>query len=113
MQILSLTEVSALVSWTSPPQSSLNGKLTKYVVILKKNSGKFLKKFKTNEYKIEIQNLNPFTEYLVQVAASNSAGCGPTSSSFSFITLETGKMSSYTSIMLFKDVMNMIYYFDS
>ena len=93
MQILCLTEVSALVSWTPPPQSSLNGKLTKYAVTLKKNNGKIFKVYKTNEDKIEIQKLNPFTEYLVQVAARNSAACGPISSSLSFTTLEAGKMN--------------------
>ena len=81
------------MSWTPPPQSSLNGKLTKYVVTSKKNNGKCLKMCKTKEDKIEIQNLNPFTEYLVQVAACSSAGCGPMSSSFSFTTLEAGKMN--------------------
>ena len=93
MEILCLTDVSATVTWTPLPQSSLNGRLTKYTVTLKKNNGKNRKNLKSAEEKIEIQNLKPFTEYLVQVAARNSAGCGPTSPYLSFTTLEAGKMN--------------------
>ena len=90
VQIRKLTAVSATVTWKPLSKSSLNGKLTKYVVTQKENDGSSLKSFDATEEKIDFTNLRPFTKYIVQVAACNSAGCGPTSEEISFTTAEAG-----------------------
>ena len=90
VQIRKLTAVSASVTWKPLSTSSINGKLTKYVVNQKENDGNCLKSFDATEEKIDFTNLRPFTKYLVQVAACNSAGCGPKSKEISFNTAEAG-----------------------
>ena len=91
VQIRKLTAVSASVTWKPLSKSSLNGKLMKYIVTRKENDNKSsLKSFDATEEKIDFTNLMPFTKYLVQVAACNSAGCGPKSDDISFTTAETG-----------------------
>ena len=90
MNILDVTAVSAVVTWKPPSKSSLNGNLTIYRVILKESDGKDLKYCDINEDETKFQDLKPFTEYLVQVAACNSAGCGPMSPDLTFITLQAG-----------------------
>ena len=95
LQILCLTDTKVSLTWTPPPLSSLNGKIIMYTVTYKKSNGKNLKSCKTDQDKIEILDLKPFTKYLIQVAACNFAGCGPASSSLSVTTLESGKKVFY------------------
>ena len=90
VQIQKLTAVSASVTWKPLSKSSINGKLTKYVVNRKENDGNGLKSFDATEEKIDFTNLKPFTKYLIQVAACNSAGCGPKSQEITFTTAEAG-----------------------
>lgn len=90
LQILGLTALSASVTWKAPPKSSLNGKFIKYSVTLKESDGSNLKVHDTMKDKIEFHNIKPFTKYLVQVAAYNSVGCGPTSQDLFFTTPEAG-----------------------
>ena len=90
MRTLDVTALSAVVTWKPPSKSSLNGNLTKYSVILKESDGKDFKYSDINEGETEFQDLKPFTEYLVQVAACNSAGCGPMSPDLTFTTLQAG-----------------------
>ena len=91
LRILYLTDTKVSLTWTPPPQSSLNGKLITYTVTHKNSNGKNFKSCKTDQDKIEILDLKPFTEYIIQVAACNFAGCGPASSSLFVTTLESGK----------------------
>ena len=94
---IDVTAVSAIVTWKPPSKSSLNGNLTIYRVILKESDGKDLKYYDINEDEAEFQDLKPFTDYLVQVAACNFAGCGPMSPDLTFTTLQAGKLVDYTS----------------
>ena len=98
MHILDVTAVSAIVTWKPPSKSSLNGNLTIYRVILKESDGKDLKY--CDEGEAEFQDLKPFTEYLVQVAACNSAGCGPMSPDLTFTTLQAGITNGLYYLML-------------
>ena len=86
VQIRKLTAVSVSVTWE--PLSSLNGKITKYIVTRKEKKG--LKSFDATEEKIDFTDLRPFTRYSVQVAACNSAGYGPKSKEIAFTTAEAG-----------------------
>ena len=90
MHIQKLTGVSASVTWKPLSKSSLNGELIKYVVTRKENDGNGLKLFDAIEEKIDFTDLRPFTRYIVQVAACNSAGCGPKSEEIIFTTAEAG-----------------------
>ena len=90
VQIRKLTAVTASVTWKPLSKSSLNGKLTKYEVTLKENDRNSLKSFDATEEKFNFTNLSPFTKYIVQVAACNSAGCGPKSKKITFTTDEAG-----------------------
>ena len=81
VQIQKLTALSASVTWEPLSKSSLNGKLMKYVVNLKESDESILKSCDATNEKIDFMDLRPFTKYLVQVAACNSAGCGPKSPS--------------------------------
>ena len=90
MQIRNLTAVSASVIWKPLSKSSINGKLRKYVVIRKVKDGKSLQSFNAVKENIDFMNLRPFTKYIVQVAACNSAGCGPKSEEIIFTTAEAG-----------------------
>ena len=90
MQIRNLTAVSASVIWKPLSKSSINGKLTKYVVNRKEIDGNGLQSFNASEEKIDFTNLRPFTKYLVQVAACNSAGYGPKSEEIAFTTAGAG-----------------------
>ena len=62
----------------------------KYVVTRKENDKNSLKSFDATEEKIDFLDLRPFTTYIVQVAACNSAGCGPKSEEITFTTAEAG-----------------------
>ena len=94
LEILQLTAVSASMTWKPVSKSSLKGKFTKYTVNLKESDGTVLMSYdETNEDSIEFHDLRPFTEYLVNVAACNSAGCGPRSPDFIFTTLQAGIMN--------------------
>ena len=73
----------------------------KYVVSLKESDESILKSFDATEEKIDFMDLRPFTKYLVQVAACNSAGCGPKSEEIPFTTAETG----ITMMVLTKKIM--------
>ena len=90
VQIQKLTALSASVTWEPLSKSSLKGKLMKYVVSLKESDKSILKSFDATEEKIDFMDLRPFTKYLVQVAACNSAGCGPKSEEIPFTTAEIG-----------------------
>ena len=90
VQIQKLTAVSASVTWKPLSKSSLNGKLTKYEVTLKENDKSNLKSFDATEEKFDFTILRSSTKYLVQVAACNSAGCGPKSEEITFTTAEAG-----------------------
>ena len=88
--IESRTAVSAIVTWKPPPIFFLNGRLTKYALTLTQNDKNILKSYDADEEKCELLNLRPFTKYSVEVAACNSAGCGPRSHELSFTTDEAG-----------------------
>ena len=102
MQIRKLTAVSASVTWKPLSKSTINGKLTKYVVNQNENEGIGVKSFDVTEEKIDFTNLRPFTKYLVQVAACNTAGCGPKSKEITFTTAEAGiTMVVLTNVFLY------------
>ena len=82
--------MSASVTWEPLSKSSVNGKLTKYVVTRKENDGNGLQLFNAIEENIDFKNLRPFTKYLMQVAACNSTGNGPKSKEKAFTTAEAG-----------------------
>ena len=90
MRIQKLTAVSASVTWKPLSNSTLNGELIKYTVSRKENDGNELKLFDAIEEKIGFTDLRPFTRYIVQVAACNSAGYGPKSEEISVTTAEAG-----------------------
>ena len=78
------------MTWKPLSKSTLNGELIKYAVTRKENNGNGLKLFDAIEEKIDFTDLRPFTRYRVQVAACNSAGCGPKSKEITFTTAEAG-----------------------
>ena len=90
LQIMSLTTVTASVTWKPLPNFFLNGKLTKYAVTLKEADTNNLTLYSTNEDKFECVDLTPFTKYSVQVAACTTAGCGVMSQELFFTTAEEG-----------------------
>ena len=88
--IESKTAVSAVATWKPPPIFFLNGRLIKYALTLTENDNNILKSYDADEDKCELLNLRPFTRYSVEVAACNSAGCGPRSHELYFTTDEAG-----------------------
>ena len=90
LKIISLTTVSASITWKPLPNFFLNGKLTKYSLTLKEADTNKLTSYSTDEEKIECVGLRPFTKYSVQVAACTSAGCGRMSQELFFTTAEEG-----------------------
>ena len=108
VQIRKLTAVSASVTWKPLSKSSINGKLTKYVVNQKEYDGIGLKSFDVTEEKIDFTNLRPFSKYLVQVAACNSAGCGPKSKEITFTTAEAGITIMVLTNVFIQAVMNVV-----
>ena len=101
MQIQKLTAVSASVTWKPLSKSSLNGILIKYVVTRKENDEDCSKSFDATDEKIDFTNLSPFTKYIVQVAACNSAGCGPKSKEITFTTAEAGIIIMVLTIVVY------------
>ena len=95
------------MTWKAPSKSSINGKFTKYVVNQKKKDENCWKSHDITEEKIDFTNLRPYSEYIVQVAACNSAGCGPMKG-ITFTTAEAGiTMVILTNIFVYA-VMNVV-----
>ena len=82
------------VTWKPLPKSSLNGVLSKYILVLKKineeEKESLITKEERFEEKFRLQNLKPFTHYSLQIAACNRVGSGPMSDHFTFRTPEKG-----------------------
>ena len=108
MEEANLKDTSATVTWKPLSKSSLNGKLMKYVVNRKDSDGNGLKSFDATEEIIEFTDLRPFTKYRVQVAACNSAGCGPKSKEISFTTAEAGITLMVLTNVFMHAVMNVL-----
>ena len=108
MQKANLTAVSATVTWKAPSKSSINGKFTKYVVNQKKKDENCWKSLDVTEEKIDFTSLRPYSEYIVQVAACNSAGCGPKSKEITFTTAEAGITMVVLANIFMHAVMNVV-----
>ena len=108
MQTSKFTAVSATVTWKAPSKSSINGKFTKYVVNLNKKDENCWKSLDVTEEKIDFTNLRPYSEYIVQVAACNSAGCGPKSEEITFTTAEAGTTMIVLTDVFMHAVMNVV-----
>ena len=109
VQIQKLTGVSATVTWKPLSKSSLNGKLMKYVVTRKENNRSSLKSFDATEENIDFMDLRPFTKYTLQVAACNSAACGPKSEEITFTTDEAGiTIMDQTNIFMHADFLGVV-----
>ena len=109
VQIRKLTAISASVTWKPLSKSSINGKLVKYVVNRKENDGNGLQSFNAVKENIDFTNLRPFTKYSVQVAACNSAGCGPKSKEITFTTAEAGITMMVLKNVFMHAVMNVVW----
>ena len=109
VQIQKSTAVSASVTWKPLSKSSLNGILIKYVVTRKENDEDCSKSFDATDEKIDFTNLSPFTKYIVQVAACNSAGCGPKSEEIAFTTAEAGITIMVLTNCFIHAVMSIVY----
>ena len=69
-----------------------NGLIIGYSVSLIADDDVILRK-EIKEREIEFRTLNPFTVYFFTVAAVTSAGTGPDSQPYSFLTHEDGKFN--------------------
>ena len=82
------------VTWKPLPKSSLNGVLSKYILVLKiineEEKESLITKEETLEEKFRLPSLKPFTHYSLQIAACNRVGSGPMSDHFTFCTPEKG-----------------------
>ena len=107
MQEVNLKADSATVTWKAPSKSSINGKFTKYVVNLNKKDENCWKSLDVTEEKIDFTNLRPYSEYIVQVAACNSAGCGPMKE-ITFKTAQAGITMIVLTDVFMHAVMNII-----
>ena len=86
-----LSSTSATIRWNPPPQSSRNGVLTGYTVILKKPGDESRTTCTPQETEYTFPNLKRHTTYFVQVSANTSQGDGPESASLEFSTPLFGK----------------------
>ena len=109
VQILNLTAVSATVTWTPLPKSSLKGKFTKYAVKLMELDTEKLTFHDTKKRKFKIVDLNHFTRYSIQVAACNSEGDGPFSPHVHFKTHQSGILNKWKNIYRYHGLYLMCY----
>ena len=80
VECFSLSTTSVMIQWKPPPQSTHNGVLKEYKVILKKlGDEKFEKTEYTEKMEFAFHDLRWYTTYSVQVAARTSKGDGPRS----------------------------------
>lgn len=92
MRIGHITNSSAMVSWTPPPQAFNNGPLTGYRVLVKSvfeiegSLVNWTNQTSGDTAYIEIERLFPFQRYMVAIAAVNEAGIGPWSDGRHFAT---------------------------
>ena len=82
------------VTWKPLPKLTLNGELSKYILVLKEineeENDSLITEEETLKEKFRLPNLKPFTHYSLQIAACNDAGNGPMSDDFTFCTPEKG-----------------------
>ena len=76
---VSVTANSITVQWGEVPCMDRNGEITGYTVNATIN-GEIIATENVNDGSASVSGLNPSTEYIVTVAAINSAGTGPFSS---------------------------------
>jgi len=78
--------------WEPPASEEQNGELGEYSIILHVDKeGEFQEHLSEEEF-IMLEDLKPYTEYGVMVAASTQEGLGPYSELLAAVTQEDGKV---------------------
>ena len=90
---VNVTTHLVLLRWSSVPQSQQNGNITGYVISVR-TGGQQMHIQVTADHKEYTLEAAPHNEYVLNVAAVNSVGRGPFSSTRIVRTLEDGKCSS-------------------
>ena len=86
MQSKSLHFSSIIISWRSP-NPPLNGILSRYRIVLKDNVNNITREINGDVLVREIEDLEPFTEYIISVSAGTEGGFGPISETITITTL--------------------------
>ena len=92
VQIVSVAEKEAVLSWEPIPCSHQNGKIFNYVIrydheVLPENALEHESRIDGDQLGITLGHLRPNTDYTVRVAGANSAGIGVFSLPKALITL--------------------------
>jgi hypothetical protein len=87
----STTSQSVEISWSHPLLEERNGIVTSYSVTVSRQGSDSLIQLTSPTTSISVSLLNPFTTYIVTVAAFTSIGVGPPSTLLTFRTAEDGK----------------------
>ena len=84
--------------WQPPPRKDRNGRIVGYTVRYRavNNDASFTKSVNDSVLSIDLEKLQAYTEYHIDVAAKTSKGLGPFSHYLSVTTHETGKSQSRT-----------------
>ena len=90
MSVTILSPYSLLVSWGPPPIEKQNGQIVFYTVSVM--SGVSTDFYEATEHQIELEDLHPYFEYDISVAATTVA-TGPFSSEISVNMPEARKVS--------------------
>ena len=84
-----LSSTSVQLSWEPPIQTTHNGILRTYHILVVNNNSDILVDSSVTTH--NISNLTPFTRYSFQIRAENNAGVGPYSEAVNATTLEDGE----------------------
>ena len=91
VSIDSTTSQSVEISWSPPLLEERNGIITSYTVTVSRQGTDSQIQLTSATTSISVSMLNPFTTYMVTVAASTTIGVGPPSTQLTFRTAEDGK----------------------
>ena len=98
IQSMIVNSSSVLISWQPPPLNDRNGIISIYVVNVSLEVNDTMpKQYITSSLNVTLVGLNPFSTYVVAVAAETSVGRGP----FSVFTIYTPEDGKASSVMIF------------
>lgn len=90
LDVVSQSSTSVTVSWSPPQSERQNGIISRYSVnVTKSNSGES-SLLSTADRSITLEQLDPFTTYLISVAAQTAIGLGPYTLPLTVTTNEDG-----------------------
>ena len=92
LQVLSVTAYSIEVTWDDVLCSGQNGPITGYAVVYMYDSSELIVEFNTS---ITLENLLPYTTYLIRITPINEVGKGYSSA---LLTQQTEESGQYTQL---------------